>query len=67
MLLGARLGIDLAPFFVVREEDGREAVYESVLMFIRERLTSAPEARAAASGTDDIEAAARELAEREPS
>jgi phosphoadenosine phosphosulfate reductase len=38
MQLGARLGVGLAPFFVVREDDGREKVYESVLHFIKERL-----------------------------
>ena len=37
MLLGARLGIDHAPFFVVRDE-GREAVYKSVLQLIRQRF-----------------------------
>jgi phosphoadenosine phosphosulfate reductase len=68
MLLGARLGIDLAPFFVVRDDDGRETVYESVLMFIRERLTgAAAETRRTVSGDEDIEAAARELADRDPS
>jgi phosphoadenosine phosphosulfate reductase len=46
--LGARLGIALAPFFVVREDDGAEKVYESVLHFIKERLD--PRAAAAPSG-----------------
>jgi phosphoadenosine phosphosulfate reductase len=35
MVLGARLGVGLAPFFVVTEADGRETVYESVLQFIK--------------------------------
>jgi len=35
--LGARLGVDRAPFFVVRDASG-EHVYTSVLRLIRERL-----------------------------
>ena len=31
MVLGARLGVERAPFFVVAEDDGRETVYTSVL------------------------------------
>src|ERR1700744_6000870 len=41
MQLAARLGVGLAPFFVVREDDGSEKVYESVLHFIKERLEPA--------------------------
>ena len=37
MVLGARLGIDRAPFFVVRDEEG-ESVYTSVLELIQKRL-----------------------------
>jgi hypothetical protein len=37
MLLGRRLGVDNAPFFVVRDAIG-DAVYTSVLQLIRERL-----------------------------
>ncbi|HZR81743.1 MAG TPA: hypothetical protein VFD92_11645 [Candidatus Binatia bacterium] len=36
--LASRLGVDRAPFFVVREDDGRESVYTSVLKLIRERF-----------------------------
>jgi hypothetical protein len=35
--LAQRLGIDVAPFFVVRD-DGGEQVYTSVMQLIRERL-----------------------------
>ena len=38
MVLGARLGVERAPFFVVAEDDGRETVYTSVLQLVRERL-----------------------------
>ncbi len=37
-VLGRRLGVDRAPFFVVREDGGAETVYTSVLKLIRERL-----------------------------
>jgi hypothetical protein len=40
MVLGARLGVERAPFFVVRDERG-EAVYASVLQLIRERFDTA--------------------------
>jgi phosphoadenosine phosphosulfate reductase len=75
MLLGARLGVGLAPFFVVREDGtGKETVYESVLQFVKERLEGARGATTAASATPaidaaavDVEAAARELAGSAPS
>ena len=35
--LASRLGVDRAPFFIVRDDNG-EAVYTSVLALIRERL-----------------------------
>ncbi len=38
MALGARLGVDRAPFFVVRDDAGGEQVYTSVLQLVRERL-----------------------------
>jgi hypothetical protein len=37
LVLGARLGVDRAPFFVVRDA-GDQAVYTSVLQLIREKL-----------------------------
>jgi hypothetical protein len=36
--LGRRLGVERAPFFVVRDDSGAETVYTSVLKLIRERL-----------------------------
>jgi hypothetical protein len=55
MVLGERLGIERAPFFVVRDERG-EATYLSVLQLVRERLegtvTAADEA--SAIDADDI-------------
>src|SRR5215510_4932704 len=48
MVLGARLGVERAPFFVVRDEGG-ETVYTSALQLIQERfgtnVTSAERAR----------------------
>ena len=37
MVLGARLGVERAPFFVVQDESG-EKVYTSVLQLVRERF-----------------------------
>lgn len=62
MRLAARLDVDRAPFFIVRDDNG-EHVYTSVLVLIRDRLQpvapaaarSAPAAVAAATiDVDDI-------------
>ena len=49
MVLGKRLGVERAPFFVVRDEKG-EKVYTSVLQLVRERfgqsVSTADQARA---------------------
>jgi phosphoadenosine phosphosulfate reductase len=69
MQLSARLGVTLAPFFVVRDGDGKETVYESVLKLINERLSrveSPPSSGGATSTPTDVEAAARDLADRQP-
>ena len=41
MVLGARLGVERAPFFVVRDATGKETVYVSVLQLVRDRLNQA--------------------------
>jgi phosphoadenosine phosphosulfate reductase len=61
MQLGARLGVELAPFFIVRESDGQEVVYESVLKLIKERFSEASAAAAANVEVGDVEDAARRL------
>lgn len=55
MVLGERLGVERAPFFVVQDERG-EAVYVSVLQLVRERLDTAVTAaeQAQAIDPDDI-------------
>jgi hypothetical protein len=55
MVLGQKLGVAQAPFFVVRDEKG-ERVYVSVLQLGRERLGAAatPTEQAAAINVDDI-------------
>lgn len=55
MVLGRRLGVERAPFFVVRDE-GSEAVYVSVLQLVRERFDAAVTAaqQAGAIDPDDI-------------
>ncbi len=37
-LLARRLGIDRAPFFIVRDDRGEELVYTSVLQLLKEKL-----------------------------
>jgi len=49
MVLGERLGVERATFFVVQEEDGKETVYTSVLQLVH-RLG---ETTAADTGTVD--------------
>lgn len=68
MRMAARLAVTLAPFFVVREDGGGETVYESVLKLVGERLKPAgPDpASSTAASQADVEAAARDLAGREP-
>ena len=68
MVLGARLGVSLAPFFVVKDDDKREVVYESVLKLVNERLAApdAPPRNAPPVAAADVDAAARELADRGP-
>jgi len=59
MQLGARLGIGLAPFFVVRQEGGAETVFESVLQFAqfvqdaKATATATPTATASATPMSD--------------
>jgi phosphoadenosine phosphosulfate reductase len=69
MRLGARLGVSRAPFFLVRDDDSKETVYESVLKLVSERLSSPEVASPTAHGADyiDIEAEAAALADRHPS
>ena len=55
LALGRDLGVERAPFFIVRDERG-DAVYTSVLQLVRERfdaMVSAAE-QAAAIDADDI-------------
>lgn len=56
MQLGARLGIDRAPFFVVHEDNGTETVYASVLQLVRDRLAEPVTAaqQAQAIDVDDV-------------
>jgi len=55
MKLGGDLGVDRAPFWVVRDGAG-EAIYTSVLQLVRERLgqTVSVEQQAASIDPDDI-------------
>lgn len=50
--LGKRLGIENAPFFVVRDEAGGEEIYTSVMRLIKERLGNDVSARDEARSID---------------
>ena len=56
MVLGAHHGVTTAPFFIVRDDEGRETVYGSVLQLVRERLGQAVTTaqHAASIDVDDI-------------
>ncbi len=43
MVLASRLGVDRAPFFVVKHADGREDVYTVYFKFVKEVLDSKTE------------------------
>jgi phosphoadenosine phosphosulfate reductase len=42
IVLGEHHGVAIAPFFIVREDDGSEVVYKSGLKLVRERFPDAP-------------------------
>jgi phosphoadenosine phosphosulfate reductase len=71
MKLAARHGIELAPFFVVRDDAGHERLYESVLALIKKELSGAPAPATApaASGAPseaEVSELAAQYAERSP-
>src|SRR5262245_35623844 len=70
MKLAAKLGIELAPFFVVRDDAGNERVYESVLALVKKELTgTAPPAAPSvypAPSEAEVAALAAEYAGRPP-
>jgi phosphoadenosine phosphosulfate reductase len=66
MKLGARHGVSLAPFFIVRESDGTEVVYDSVLRLVKERLSDAPVPQGTSTESVDVAAAQRELDGKHP-
>jgi phosphoadenosine phosphosulfate reductase len=66
VLLAAKYGIDLAPFFVVTPDSGAPRIYDSVLKLIREELQSAPPVSMAAPALDQLSGVAADYAERPP-
>ena len=52
MQLGATHGVEVAPFFVITEDDGSELVYTSVMRLIKERLGTEVTAREEAANID---------------
>lgn len=71
MVLGARYGVSLAPFFVVTDDDGSESLYTSVLKFLKEVFPDARKPGAAPQAADpagdlDLDAVAEEYAQQTP-
>src|SRR5262249_30307401 len=71
MLLGKKHGVELAPFFIVRDDAGKETVYTSTLRFVKEGLgQSATAEPRGASGpaltTDDVGELSRGFAGKVP-
>ena len=63
----AKHGVELAPFFVVQDEGGRETVVTSTLRLVKQYLATASASQAPAASPDpDVAAAARDLEAAEP-
>ena len=59
--LASRLGVELAPFFVVTHPDGSEEVFTSALKLIKAHLSASTSTASAPSAPLDLSAAAFEL------
>ncbi len=57
MLIAARKGITLAPFFVVKNENGTERTFDSVLKFVKECFGQEQPSIAASSNPNGVELA----------
>ena len=68
MKLGAQYDINLAPFFVVTQEDGTDKVYRSALRFVKEVFPDASKPKSNSSSTPslDLEALDQEYASKHP-
>ncbi|HEY2406434.1 MAG TPA: phosphoadenylyl-sulfate reductase [Polyangiaceae bacterium] len=71
MLLAAKHGVALAPFFVVRAEDGSERVYTSTIQFMKQGLVEHPASKKTADAAapitpEEFERAQKELASASP-
>jgi len=66
--LGELHGVKVAPFFIVREDDGSEAVFTSALKLIRTHFPSAPrQQRPSIPELPELPAIAEQLADAHPS
>lgn len=66
MILAAKHHVDIAPFFIVREPEGTETVFESALKLIKDRLSDAPPGAPTTPVDGDIETAAADLEKAHP-
>lgn len=65
-VLAARHGVEVAPFFIVKEDDGKETIYESPLKLIKDRFAGVARADSDAGASADVDRAATELANAHP-
>lgn len=66
--LGRTHGVEVAPFFVLRFEDGSEAVYTSPLRLIRDHFSEPePQAKAAVMDSREVALLAERFAQSDPS
>lgn len=66
MRLAAEHHVALAPFFVVREEDGATRIYDSVIKLMREELQSTARPATTAPAQEQLAGIALDYAERPP-
>jgi phosphoadenosine phosphosulfate reductase len=70
MALSRQLGVELAPFFIVRDDSGNQTVFTSTIKFVKDVLTAAPTAQpseGAAGPAESVAAAALRLDDASPS
>src|SRR5690242_1246352 len=67
MRLAAEHHIDLAPFFIVKDDAGKTRIYDSVIKLMREALNPPAAPIASAPAVDQLSGVAADYAERHPS
>ncbi len=66
LVVARKHGIELAPFFVVRDEEGQETIVTSTLRLVKQHLATPARDMPSSAAPLDVEHAARELEGAEP-